>query len=592
MTRLRSPFPHAQPLPLPEYPRPQFVREGWTNLNGYWDYAIRPEGGEAPGVYDGKILVPFCVESALSGVQRALLPGETLWYRRSFVLDALPDARLLLHFGAVDHACQVWLNGQLLGSHSGGYLPFSFEISRLVRPGENELVLAVQDPSDSGRQQRGKQVLKPGGIWYTATSGIWQTVWIEQVPQNYLASVVLDPDLPEGSLNLTVDVRGQSQAEGLCWQALASLEGVQVAMGEAAVAEGLRLQIPNPMLWSPDSPTLYDLELCLLKDGEIVDRVKSYFAMRSFGKARDEDGFWRFTLNGEPLFLYGPLDQGYWPESLLTPPSEEALVYDLEYTKAIGCNMVRKHVKIEPLRWYAACDRLGLIVWQDMPNGGFKYPDAMALITMFTGLHRNDRSGLRRYGRWESENRQAFLEELLGMVELLRNVPSLAVWVPFNESWGQFEAIKVADWVKQLDPSRLVDHASGWFDQGGGDFQSRHVYIKPLSARQPDDRILAVTEFGGYSLKTPGHVWTEKVFGYKVVKTPEQLWQAYERLLTRQVLPLIPKGLAAAIYTQTTDVESEINGYLSYDRQVEKLPAAALKELHERLIEAGSRRAD
>ncbi len=586
MKNLSSPFKPVLPVPLPEYPRPQFVRPDWINLNGYWEYAIRPENGPMPQKYDGQILVPFCVESALSGVQRALLPNEKLWYRRSFEVPALKEQRLLLHFGAVDHSCELWLNGEKLGSHTGGFLPFSFDITLQAKPGQNELILAVQDPSDSGLQQRGKQVLKPGGIWYTASSGIWQTVWLEMVPESYLNSVKMTPNLAAEELGLSVQVFGKKD-ELLNWRAVASIDGEEIARGHAQVDEGIHLKISNPRLWSPVSPSLYDLELTLYRGDMQIDRVQSYFAMRSFGKVRDAQGYWRFALNGKPLFLFGPLDQGYWPESLITPPSEEAILFDLEYSKAIGCNMVRKHCKVEPLRYYAACDRLGLIVWQDMPNGGYKYPDAMAVITMFTGLHRNDRTALGRYGRGDTANRKAFLEELLGMVEHLYNVPSLGVWVPFNEAWGQFEAIKVSNWLKELDPSRLVDHASGWFDQGGGDFQSRHVYVKPLSARQPDERILAVTEFGGYSLKNPGHDWDEqKTFGYKLVKSKEALMRSYTKLITAQLMPLIPKGMSAAIYTQLSDVETETNGYLSYDRKVIKMPSEDLKALHDRLTAA------
>lgn len=586
MKNLSSPFKPVLPVPLPEYPRPQFVRPDWINLNGYWEYAIRPENGPMPQKYDGQILVPFCVESALSGVQRALLPNEKLWYRCSFEVPALKEQRLLLHFGAVDHSCELWLNGEKLGSHTGGFLPFSFDITLQAKPGQNELILAVQDPSDSGLQQRGKQVLKPGGIWYTASSGIWQTVWLEMVPESYLNSVKMTPNLEAEELSLSVQVFGKKD-ESLSWRAVASIDGEEITRGHAQVDEGIHLKISNPRLWSPDSPSLYDLELTLYCGDMQIDRVQSYFAMRSFGKMRDAQGYWRFALNGKPLFLFGPLDQGYWPESLITPPSEEAILFDLEYSKAIGCNMVRKHCKVEPLRYYAACDRLGLIVWQDMPNGGYKYPDAMAVITMFTGLHRNDRTALGRYGRGDAANRKAFLEELLGMVEHLYNVPSLGVWVPFNEAWGQFEAIKVSNWLKELDPSRLVDHASGWFDQGGGDFQSRHVYVKPLSASQPDERILAVTEFGGYSLKNPGHDWDEqKTFGYKLVKSKEALMRSYTKLITAQLMPLIPKGMSAAIYTQLSDVETETNGYLSYDRKVIKMPSEDLKALHDCLTAA------
>jgi len=349
------------------------------------------------------------------------------------------------------------------------------------------------------------------------------------------------------------------------------------------------ISIPDPIKWTPDNPYLYDLKLQLVRGGKVLDEVSSYFAMRKFGKLRDAAGYWRFTLNDDILFLYGPLDQGYFPDGLYTAPSEAAMRYDLEYTKAIGCNMVRKHIKVEPLTWYRACDELGLIVWQDMPNGGHKCEDWLSVFTIFTGFHRNDRNFLRRFGRTDQANRAQFLEELRAMIKHLYNVPSLAVWVPFNESWGQFEALKTAKLVKDLDATRLVDHASGWFDQGGGDFQSRHVYFKRLSASQPDDRILAVTEFGGYSLMLPGHSWDESSkFGYRFLSSKETLTKAYLDLLEKEVKPLIAKGLAAAIYTQTTDVEAEVNGYLSYDRKVEKMDRELIRQKHEELIRLGS----
>ncbi|HSN94383.1 MAG TPA: glycoside hydrolase family 2 TIM barrel-domain containing protein, partial [Anaerolineaceae bacterium] len=363
----------------------------------------------------------------------------------------------------------------------------------------------------------------------------------------------------------------------------------QVVTVNSPIGAETLLAIPEPIKWTPENPHLYDLRVQLLKDEKLVDEVASYFAMRKFGKKQDASGYWRFTLNGEILFLYGPLDQGYFPDGLYTAPNAAAMRYDLEYTKAIGCNMVRKHIKVEPLTWYRACDELGLIIWQDMPNGGHKCEDWLSVFTIFTGFHRNDRNFLRRFGRTDEANRAKFIEELKEMIAHLYNIPSIAVWVPFNESWGQFESLKTAELVKQLDPTRLVDHASGWFDQGGGDFQSRHVYFKKLSASQPDQRILAVTEFGGYSLMVPGHTWDETVkFGYRFLDSEGALTKAYLDLLTNEVKPLIAKGLAAAIYTQTTDVEAEVNGYLTYDRKVEKMDRERIRQQHEELIRLGS----
>ena len=581
---LKTRWQPDDPIPLPEYPRPQMTRDAWMNLNGWWEYAVQPSEVSEFTQPQGEILVPYPLESQLSGVQRQLNPGEALWYRRNVHLDPFDGKRMLLHFGAVDHECQVWLNGMKLGEHVGGYLPFSFDISAAARAGTNELVVKVLDPTNAGRQQTGKQVLEPSGIWYTAISGIWQTVWLETVNPTYIESLRLTPRLtPEPMLAVLVNAAGN--ATPLPVLLVASFQGEIVARASGLSGEVLQLSILEPHLWHPDHPLLYDLQVTLGDENSPMDKVESYFAMREFGRNQDEHGFWRFTLNGEELFLYGPLDQGYFPDGLYTPPSEAAMLFDLEYTRKIGCNMTRKHIKVEPLRWYAACDRLGLIVWQDMPNGGRTTKDMVVLFSFTAGIHRNDQHRLKRFGRHHPANQQAFRDELKGMIDHLYNVPSIAVWVPFNEGWGQFKALEIGEWTKAYDPTRLVDHASGWFDQGGGDFQSRHVYIKKLSARIPDERVLAVTEFGGYSLKTPGHLWDEnKKFGYKFFDTPSALEKGYFDLLEKQVEPLIPLGLSVAIYTETTDVETEINGFLTYDREVEKMDAERLRAMHQRLI--------
>lgn len=588
---LRTPWTPAEPVPLPEYPRPQMTRPGWTTLNGWWEYAILSREEPAPQPYQGNILVPYPVESLLSGVQKTLLPEQRLWYRRT-----VPDIRtqaqqaegwhVLLHFGAVDMACEVWLNGALVGEHQGGYLPFTLDINAALQDGENELVVAVWDPTDTGLQQRGKQVLQTNGIWYTAVSGIWQTVWLELVPPTSIARLRLTPDLEAQTLTVEVTLRGAAQASALTVEAEASFGGDKIAADSGPADTPVRLHIPNPRAWSPSDPCLYDLQVRLIQAGEVVDEVGSYFAMRKFGLERDAGGHLRFMLNGEPLFLYGPLDQGYFPDGLYTLPSEEAMLFDIEYTRRIGCNMIRKHIKVEPLRWYYHCDRLGMIVWQDMPNGGQIDGTVIAMLAQFLGFQRNDTRWLSRFGRADAANRQVFRRELQGMVDHLYNTACIAVWVPFNESWGQFHAREVAAWLKKYDPSRLVDHASGWFDQGGGDFQSRHVYFKTLKRPKADRRAFVISEFGGYSLKVPGHVWDEeKKFGYRFYETRDELTSAYLALLENEVKPLIPQGLTAAIYTETTDVEIEINGYLTYDRQVEKMDAQALHQAHEALIE-------
>lgn len=581
---MRTPWTPALPIPLPEYPRPQMTRPNWVNLNGKWNYAIQPKENPAPQKFDGEILVPYAVESLLSGVQKSLLPEQRLWYRRRFPAPAFNKTdRVLLHFGAVDYECQVWVNRKEIGSHRGGYLPFTFDITDALKQDENEIIVSVWDPTDAGLQQRGKQVLNPKGIWYTPVSGIWQTVWLEVVPEVSIASLKLTPDLDSESLTVEVTLRGA--VEGVSVVAETSHSGEKIAsMGEQAQG-AVRIAIPNPRVWSPSDPYLYDLRVKLMRDGQVLDEVGSYFAMRKFGLMKDAQGHSRFALNNEPLFLYGPLDQGYFPDGLYTPPSEEAMLFDIEYTKQIGCNMIRKHIKVEPLRWYYHCDRLGMIVWQDMPNGGLIDGEVIAPLALLFGFHRNDTRRLHRFGRAEKYNRVEYRAELQGMIDHLYNAACIAVWVPFNESWGQFYSVNAANWTKAYDPTRLVDHASGWFDQGGGDFQSRHVYFKKLKRPKPDHRAFVISEFGGYSLKISDHVWdANKKFGYRHYASSMELTEAYLALLENELKPLIAKGLTAAIYTQTTDVEIEINGYLTYDRKVEKMDGERLRRVHLALI--------
>lgn len=586
INKLTTPWQPAEPIPLPEYPRPQMMREQWQNLNGWWEYCIQPQSMPGPTQYNGKIRVPFAPESALSGVERILQPDEKLWYQRQFEISYVPEQVVMLHFGAVDFSCQVWVNGKLVGSHWGGFLPFSFDISSALQEGKNTLNVMVQDETETAMHQKGKQRLHPGGIWYTSVSGIWQTVWLEVLPKKHINSLKITPSIDSNLLELKVKVSEETLRSVCQIEAIARFEGEEVGRVSGGPKSTLVFHLPDAKLWHPDHPYLYDLEVRLVEDENRVDQVFSYFAMRKFGKAKDEKGLWRFTLNNEPIFQYGPLDQGYFPEGLYTAPSEKAMLYDIQYAKKIGCNMIRKHVKVEPLRWYYACDKLGMIVWQDMPNGGRTTKDAVVLFTFTSGIHRYDQHRFKRFGREDPQNREEFRAELQDLVETLYNCPCIGVWIPFNESWGQFQAIRIAEWVKTLDPTRLVDHASGWFDQGGGDFQSRHVYVKPLSARVPDNRILAVTEFGGYTMQMDGHVYTKsKRFGYGHFQDRASLTAAYLKLLEEQVKPLISKGLCAAIYTQTTDIETEINGYLTYDRKVEKMDAEALHRIHQELIE-------
>jgi hypothetical protein len=570
--------------PLPEYPRPQLTRPEWLNLNGRWEYAIRPAGEQRVDAFDGQIVVPFAVESALSGVQKPLKPDQRLWYKRTFrVPDSWKGKRTLLHFDAVDWQCHAWVNGHLAGEHTGGYLPFSFDISPHLHTGDNELLVAVNDPTNTGRQEYGKQSLRPRAIWYTAVSGIWQTVWLEPVPQTSIRSLKMTPDL--AGEQLVIEAVFDGDIEGLTVVAAASFGGMHVAQTTVPAGKTLTLKIPHPQAWSLEKPNLYDLLVHLKKGRTIVDEVGSYFAMRSFSFGVDANGHKRFLLNGQPTFLYGPLDQGYWPDGLYTAPSDAALRFDIEFTKDIGCNLIRKHVKLEPPRWYTHCDRLGMLVWQDMPNGGIPPAGTIALGPILFNNTRSNEKDLKRFGRAEAGNRERYLHDLQGMLEHLYNTACIAAWVPFNEAWGQFSARSVAEKLQLWDPTRSVDHTSGWFDDGAGDWRSLHIYGFKLSPGKPDDRAFVLSEFGGYGLRLDGHLWHPKrKFGLRYFKEVGKLASAYADLLNTQLEPLITQGLAAAIYTQVTDVEIEMNGWLTYDRRVEKIPRATLRALHASLF--------
>jgi len=562
------------------------VRPEWKNLNGLWEYAVTPKEAALPETFEGSILVPFAIETALSGVKRSLQPHERLWYHRSFTIPpGWSSKRILLHFEAVDWHCICSVNSKEIGEHTGGYVPFSFDITKYLTTGENELVVAVWDPTDTHWQQRGKQVLNPKATYYTATSGIWQTVWLEPVPfENHIEYLRLQPDIDSESLRATIYAVSAGRARVTVYAA-----EKQVSRIEGDVGQELRPPIPAPRLWCPQDPFLYDLKVELLKGEQVIDSVKSYFGMRKISVDTDASGHRRVFLNNKPIFLHGPLDQGYWPDGGLTPPSDEALIFDIEKTLQLGFNMTRKHVKVEPRRWYYHADRLGLIVIQDMVSGGKdKQSEKENVLTVLFDIQRKDtgKKALRKAWRETPESRQDFERELVEIINHLYNAPSIVAWVPFNESWGQYEAARMANLVRAHDPFRLVDHASGWQDQRAGDFCSRHTYVIKLKPPpRKDERIYFISEYGGYNCQEPGHLWNkESKFGYRMFKDRRTLAEAFAKLIRAQLIPLIPKGLGAAVYTQFSDVEIESNGFFTFDREILKIDkeqtAALNKEIY------------
>ena len=556
--------------PLPEYPRPQMVRDSYLNLNGPWSYAITTSANK-PAQADGTILVPFSPESELSGVGHVLQPEEYLWYIRTVTLpDGFNVGRVLLHFGAIDQTATVWCNGVELATHTGGYLPFTVDITEVLAM-ENTILVCVRDATNKSQLPRGKQTLHPHGIWYTPQSGIWQTVWAEHVPENYVQALLFTPELPEGRVRWRLAAPAPKGA-----RIEISYQGTPVGSSETDEdGYGSAVLPPEQLhLWSPEAPNLYDVTITL---GD--DTVRSYFAMRTVGTGKDAAGHPCLLLNGQPYFHHGVLDQGYWPDGLYTAPSDEALIYDITLMKRLGFNMLRKHIKIEPMRWYYHCDRLGMLVWQDMPSGGGQYNLLTISAPLITGVHLKD-SHYRLFARTDAEGRDSYTRELEELVAQLQNCPCIVLWVPFNEGWGQFDAKNAVRLIRRLDPTRLIDHASGWHDQGVSDVKSLHVYFKPYRFK-PDKkgRAVVLSEFGGYNLPVAGHTWNAKNFGYKGYQTPEALGEAVKTLYETQIVPACKSGLAADVYTQLSDVEDEVNGFVTYDRRVEKLPEALMRAI-------------
>ena len=575
--------------PLAEYPRPAMRRDSCEILNGPWQYAIT-QTAEYPAAWQGSILVPYSPEAPASGVNRTLQPGQWLHYHRLFAPPAGEGGRVLLHFGAVDYACAVQINGHLAGGHRGGYWPFTLDITDLLNGTDrNSLWVAVQDPTGHGTQARGKQTLKPGGMFYPAQSGIWQTVWLERVPDNYIQTLTVTPDYDARTVTVRVHTAKPGGAVNL-W-AMVRAGGVTIAedwgSDEADQDGEVTLNIPEEHFfpWSPDTPFLYDLTVGTNQGEEAgLDTVHSYFALRKWSCAPDAHGVLRFCLNDKPILLNGLLDQGYWPEGLYTPPSDAAVERELSEVKALGFNLLRKHAKIEPQRWYYHCDRLGLIVWQDIVNGGSAYN--LWFVTYLTNvlqpLLRRFPDGKAAYSllsRAKPAGREEYAHELADTVQALRCHPCIACWVPFNEGWGQFDAGKAVQALRTLDGTRLVDEASGWFDQGGGDVHSLHNYFYPLRIR-PQKRTVALSEYGGIAWPMPGHEPPHKTYGYGTAKDRQELTARYKKLQLKTVLPQLEKGLSALVYTQLTDVEDEVNGLFTYDRAAVKPDANAVRSVN------------
>ena len=559
---------------LPEYPRPIMERTEWKNLNGLWDYAIIEKGKHTPSVFDGKILVPFAVESSLSGVAKTVGAEKELVYRRSFeVPSSWKGKKVLLHFGAVDWKTDVWVNDVKVGSHTGGFTPFSFDITEALQGKNNTLIVKVWDPTDKGYQPRGKQVSRPEGIWYTPVTGIWQTVWLEPVSESYIQDLRITPDIDNSLLSLKALVKDATSKDLV---EVKVFDGQQlVAQGKSINRECVQVAMPeNTKLWSPESPFLYTLKVSLKQNGKLVDEVSSYAAMRKYSSKRDANGIVRLELNNKPLFQFGPLDQGWWPDGLYTAPTDEALLYDIQKTKDFGFNMIRKHIKVEPARWYTYCDKLGIIVWQDMPSGD-----------------RNPEWQNRKYFegtemKRSAESEACYRKEWKEIMDALYSYPCIGTWIPFNEAWGQFKTPEIVEWTKQYDPTRLVNPASGGNHYTCGDMLDLHNYPAPELYLYDAQRATVLGEYGGIGWVVQGHIWEpDRNWGYIQFNSSKEVTDEYVKY-AEKLYDLIPRGFSAAVYTQTTDVEVEVNGLMTYDRKVIKLDEKRVREINRKLCES------
>lgn len=554
--------------PFPEYPRPILKRNEWQNLNGLWDYTILPRGSAIPDKFDGKILVPFAIESSLSGIQKMVGNENELWYHRSFTIpETWRKSEVILNFGAVDWKTDVWVNDIMIGSHQGGYTPFSFNITPYLKnKGSQKLVVRVWDPTDKSYQPRGKQVRDPRGIWYTAVTGIWQTVWLEPVGVNHITGLRTISNIDRNTVSV-IATTGKSDLSSLVEVSVLD-QGKVIASGRSVPGQEVLLGLKDIQLWSPEHPKLYDLEVILLINGQPADRVTSYFGMRKISTKQDVNGIYRLQLNNKDYFQFGPLDQGWWPDGLYTAPTDEALRYDIVKTKELGFNLIRKHVKVEPARWYYHCDREGILVWQDMPSGD-RGPQWQ------TRQFFNGQEAVR-----SKESEDHFRTEWKSIIDMLISNPSVVTWVPFNESWGQFKTVEITEWTKSYDPSRLVNPASGGNFYPVGDMLDIHHYPDPELTLYDGSRVCVLGEYGGLGLAVPGHLWVEdRNWGYVEYKNAEDLTNAYIKL-AEKLKKLIPSGFSAAIYTQTTDVEIEVNGLMTYDRKVIKPNLEKIRQIN------------